>query len=230
MEIINTPLGIQIKSEKLCVLFGNKSADINSISASYKGLTFKRIKQVHGDHIVSSNPHSIDFSAEADAHFTTSAHLGLCISTADCAPIMLYCPTIKMILGLHAGWRGIEKRILPKALELLRRKGSDPVKIHCFVGPHIQFKNFEVQDDVKDLLLKSCRHSSLKLSAVKPVSESKSLVDLSAILKMQASEFNIPEKNCYFDLTDTVNDRNFHSHRRDKENSGRQLSFIALTS
>lgn len=228
MDIKITALGVEIESEKFIVLFGNKSADITALNSAYPKFKFKRIKQVHGSHIVSTSPHSIDFASEADAQFSSSIQLGLCIATADCAPIMLFCPTLKMIVGIHAGWRGIEKRIVPRSIEHLKRKGSDLAKVQVLVGPHIQFNSFEVNDDVKDLLLASAKNSRLRLNPVKPISETKSFVDLQAILKKQISEFQIPEKNQYHNGTNTVTNTDFHSYRRDKESSGRQLSFIAM--
>ncbi|RMG77015.1 MAG: laccase domain-containing protein, partial [Bacteroidetes bacterium] len=51
-----------------------------------------------------------------DALITKERNLALCISIADCTPILLFDKKNKVIAGVHSGWRGTEKRILHKTL------------------------------------------------------------------------------------------------------------------
>lgn len=211
-------------------LFGNKKSNIDNLPSQFPQIKFKRIKQTHGDRIVHTSPHSIDFASEADGQYSNERDLGLCISTADCIPIFLYHSEPQWVVGIHAGWRGIEKRIVPKAIAQLRKQGCDPKKLLVFIGPHIQKISFEVGNDIRDRLLSSVLLSE-KDSFFSESSNSaslKSFVDLHLILKEQLQESRVESTNCYFDVKDTAADSNYHSFRRDKESSGRQISWIAL--
>ena len=60
----------------------------------------------------------------------------LCISTADCIPVLCYDTRRKVIAAIHAGWRGTVKRIVEKTLdkmvELYGTKGED---VQAYIGP-----------------------------------------------------------------------------------------------
>lgn len=226
MKVESHELGTLLETETFLALFGNRDSQISNVQQMFQGLKFKRIKQVHGNRVVHTSPHSIDFSSEADAHYTSDQLLGLCIATADCVPVLLYHDNPRWICSIHAGWRGVENRILSKAVSSLSRAGCKPESLQVFVGPHIQRTSFEVGNDVRDQLLKSFKGDP-ELVWDK-VTEHKSKVDLHQILKFQMLEHGISLDHAFFEMKDTVTDASFHSFRRDRENSGRQLSFIAL--
>ena len=112
---------IFFEDENIQVFFGKKEDQIQSLNNKFPTRQFKRIKQVHGDKAVHTSPHSIDFSKEADAHYTGEKNLGLAISTADCIPVMIYNENPMWISGIHAGWRGVLNKIVPKTIEALKR-------------------------------------------------------------------------------------------------------------
>jgi hypothetical protein len=226
MKVENHSLGTWIETDSFQILLGNGNASISNLQSSFVPTNFRRIRQVHGDRVVHTSPHTIDFSHEADAHYTCDKGVGLCIATADCIPVFLYCHNPQWVVGIHAGWRGVEKRIVPKAIATLRRINCAPEEISVFVGPHIQKPSFEVGNDVRDQLLRSFSGDSPDL--YNEVSAEKSKVDLHQILKLQLIESGIEMDKCFFELKDTVTDSSYHSFRRDRENSGRQLSFITL--
>lgn len=131
------------------------------------------------------------------------------------------------VMGIHAGWRGIENRIVPKAVSLLTRQGCDPKNLMVFVGPHIRKSSFEVGNDVRDKLLKSFSPPR-KNDFYSEINNSKSYVDLELILNEQLQESLIHPANIFSENKDTVTDLNYHSFRRSKETSGRQISWISL--
>lgn len=226
MKIEQHSLGTLIETNSILALFGNKNSQVSNLQSSFPQIHFKRIKQVHGDRAVHTSPHSIDFSSEADAHYTSEKNLGLCIATADCIPVIIYNSQPTWIACIHAGWRGVEKRIVPKTISALVRNGCKADQMQIFVGPHIQKPSFEVGNDVRDLLLKS--FNGEKDSVWESISSEKSKVDLNQILKFQLMESGISLENAFFEMKDTVTDQDYHSFRRDRENSGRQLTFVAL--
>ncbi len=226
MKLKIHPLGTLVESDSFIALLGNRHSQIESLKSAFPDLNFKRIKQVHGDRIIHTSPHSIDFSSEADAHYTNEKKLGLCISTADCIPILIFHPNPFWISIVHAGWRGVEKRIVPKTISQMKKIGCFIEQIEVIVGPHIQLQSFEVENTVRDQLLKSCPQSDSSFFSA--ASENKSKVGLNLILRSQLIEGEIALSQIHFEMKDTFADLDYHSFRRDKENSGRQLSFIAL--
>lgn len=226
MKIDDHALGTLVETDSYIGFFGNRDAQLAQIQQAFPQINFKRIKQIHKDRIVHTSPHSIDFSNEADAHYTSERNLGLCISTADCIPVLIYSDEPRWIASIHAGWRGVDNRIVPKTIAVLERNGCQASRLQIAVGPHIQFASFEVGNDVRDSLLKSFQGE--KNTVWEKISEEKSKVNLHEILKYQLIESNIELENTYFEFKDTVTDPCYHSFRRDRETSGRQISFISL--
>lgn len=73
----------------------------------------------------------------------------LCISTADCIPVLCYDPLRQCMAAIHAGWRGTVSRIVGKTLRTLQSVyGSRPKDIVACIGPGISQAAFEVGDEV----------------------------------------------------------------------------------
>lgn len=226
MKVEDSSIGTLIETNLFTILFGNRNADATAIQKQFPTISMKRIKQVHGDQVIHTSPHAIDFSREADAHYSNEKNLGLVIATADCIPVILFHSNPKWIAAIHAGWRGVENRIVPKAIAQFVRLGCKAENISVFAGPHIQKPSFEVGNDVRDRLLGACDARDTSVSIA--VDGQKSLVDLNWILKAQLTECGIRLQNCFFEMKDTVQDRTYHSFRRDKDAAGRQLSLAFL--
>lgn len=86
-----------------------------------------------------------------DALITRLPGICLCISTADCIPILLYDRRHRAIAAVHAGWRGTVNFIVGHTLEqmhtLYGTRGED---ISAVIGPGISLQAFEVGDEVYD--------------------------------------------------------------------------------
>lgn len=226
MKITEDAWGYWIHIKGLQILFGGQKASFTNLQQSFPQIEFSRVKQTHGDNIVEVQTELI----EADAHWTQGSQ-ALCISTADCSPVMIWDPTRKIVASIHAGWRGVANRIVPKTLQLLKKQGSRPENLQIFIGPHIQMNSFEVEKDVHDTLLASMDMLPEELEQNQKLfsrqkDEKKILVDLNKILKFQIASEEIPAENLFCLHIDTFTDLRFHSHRRDKEGAGRQMSFI----
>ena len=62
----------------------------------------------------------------------------ICVSTADCVPILIYDKENDVIAAIHAGWRGTVKRIAEKAVELMKENyNCDPKNMVAAIGPSI---------------------------------------------------------------------------------------------
>jgi polyphenol oxidase len=102
-------------------------------------------RQVHGDTVL--DVAAVTEGAEADGLLTTSNELALCVLVADCVPIVLVDESTKCFATVHAGWRGLEKRILERAVSMFARSQT----LHAFLGPAISFEGYQVGPEVAAL-------------------------------------------------------------------------------
>lgn len=232
MNLEQTKLGYEIRTPHLVVFFGGKDAQIQTLKESYSHYNFKRVKQIHSDAVIETSNTSEDLVPIADAHYTTENNLALCVITADCVPVMIYHHRTGIIAGIHAGWRGVANRIIPKTIEQLAKKGAPAAELEVIIGPHIQKESFEVGNDVRDQILASLGPLSPteRIQFATPLQEGKSLVDINQVVRTQLSQCGIANDHLFDLHIDTVKNTDFHSHRRDKEKAGRQISFICRTS
>ena len=73
-----------------------------------------------------------------DALITREPSVCLCISTADCIPILLYDHRHQAIAAVHAGWRGTVNRIVRHTLERMQTLyGTEGKDVQAVIGPGI---------------------------------------------------------------------------------------------
>jgi YfiH family protein len=174
-------------------------------------------KQTHSDIVNVVDKFTKDL--EGDALITKSENLGLAISTADCTNIYLYDSENKVIAAVHSGWMGTEKKILEKTLKILTDKfNSNPENIFAYFGPSICQKSYEVGEEFK---------KKFDGKYMLPKNE-KLLLDLKAVNKDMLLSNGIMKEHIEIDDICSFDNKNFHSYRRDKENSGRALGVIAI--
>ena len=86
---------------------------------------------------------------EVDAVVTHLKGFCLCVSTADCVPVLIYDKAKGVIAAVHAGWRGTVGRIVEKTLEVMRTHyGTEGKDVVACIGPGISLESFEVGDEV----------------------------------------------------------------------------------
>lgn len=228
MKVTETNLGFLIETPQITALLGGEKAQLPNLKASFEDYDFIRVKQTHSDIVVHSKDLALDYQIEADAHFTDLTNAALCISTADCLPVLLYDAKTEVIASIHAGWRGVANQIVPKTFQRLHSQGSSAQDIHVIIGPHIQMASFEVTHEVRDTILASIEFGATDSESIyhQNLNAEKSLVDLNQVMRTQLQNCGVTFDNLYNLHIDTFIDPRFHSYRRDREKSGRQLSFI----
>ena len=88
---------------------------------------------------------------DVDAVVTHLKGFCLCVSTADCVPILLYDKVKQVVAAVHAGWRGTVGRIVGKTLEAMKSHyGTEGKDVIACIGPSISLESFEVGDEVYD--------------------------------------------------------------------------------
>ena len=197
--------------------FFGKDLSRADLEKSFTNLCF--LKQVHGSEIVKA-----DFNEPiADGHWTENKKKSLVIQTADCLPVMIYLPKQRLSLAIHAGWRGVEQKIVSKSLSQLPVDKFDP--IHLYIGPHIQQKSFETDKDVAVSLLKAHNVSLESLFCTEQ--DNKFYIDLAALvvrevemLKLQIDVLNVTK-------IDTKTNDHYYSYRAG-DRGGRNYSVISL--
>ena len=84
-----------------------------------------------------------------DALITRMPGCCICISTADCIPVLLYDRQRRIVAAVHAGWRGTVNRILAKTLHRMQSAyGTRGTDVIACIGPGISLDSFEVGDEV----------------------------------------------------------------------------------
>lgn len=176
-------------------------------------------KQIHSDIVtLVENP---VFVGESDAMITNKKKVGLAISTADCTPVFIYDKANEVISGVHSGWRGTEQRIVEKVLRILsERFNSKPENLYAFVGPSISKENYEVGEEVASLF--DSKYSSLQQNG-------KYLLDVKLANYDMLINYGVPANNVEISGICSYDNKNMHSYRRDKQNSGRAVGIICMS-
>ena len=160
-----------------------------------------------------------------DALVTNIPGQCLCISTADCIPVLCYDRHLRVAAAVHAGWRGTVARIVEKTLDRMREVyGTRAEDIVACIGPGISLDAFEVGDEV----FEAFRDAGFPMDRIAR-RLSKWHLDLWEANRLQLLERGVPEAQvsvsglCTYRLNET-----FFSARRQGIRSGRILSGILL--
>lgn len=147
----------------------------------------------------------------------------LCVSTADCIPILFHDTRLKAIAAVHAGWRGTVARIVEKALRTMSRLyGTDAKDVAACIGPGISVDAFEVGDEVYEAF----RDAGFDMRRI-ATRKGKWHIDLWEANRIQMLDSGIrPENIETAGICTYGNCKDFFSARRLGIHSGRILSGI----
>jgi YfiH family protein len=113
-----------------------------------------RVKQVHGNvvRVVKKGDVPADASEQrpdGDAIVSNVPGLTLAVMVADCVPILLYDRFRGVAAAIHAGWRGTCARVVPAAIDVMRREfGVDPADVAAAIGPSAGPRDYEVGESL----------------------------------------------------------------------------------
>ena len=173
--------------------------------------------QVHGDKILLVKEER-DFSEPIDGYDGVFVKglmkYVLLIMSADCLPIF-FIDTKKLFYGaVHSGWRGTEKNIVAKMIDLFVQNGSDVKDLEMFVLPSICYRHYEVGHEFK-------QYFNYGLWEI----NDHYYLDLWTVNEMQAMNKGILPNNIFNTRICTFEDNALFSYRRDG-NTGRNINFI----
>jgi polyphenol oxidase len=193
--------------------FLNRDGWLKEFGLKHDELAF--LKQVHGNDILFvDRPGLYD---GADGLITNVPDLTLGILVADCAAVLAVDPENAIIGAFHAGWRGAVNGIVEHGITKMRLLGAQ--NIHLWMSPCISTSSFEVGEEVAE---------QFPSEFVVRQGYDKPHVDLKGYIREQILKMKIPAHNIQTDHRCTVENKMFHSFRRDKNLSGRMMAFISI--
>lgn len=193
----------------------------------WPGYRLVHLKQVHSDviHIILDFPNA---TLRGDALITALPRLVLIIKTADCVPVLLVDKKKRIIAAVHCGWKGTRLRLLENVVSAMEmRFGSLPADILAALGPSIGASCYEVGEEVR----RAFRANGFPDALFRPIPGRplKYLFDLREANRLQLRHQGLRDGNIFSVDICSHCDPRFPSYRRDRANSGRMLSFIALS-
>jgi YfiH family protein len=175
--------------------------------------------QVHGARALRADGRGVAATRaeEADALVTSTAGDAVAVRVADCVPVLLAAPGAGVVAAVHAGWRGVARRVIGAALGEM---AVDPGGVIAAVGPCIGPCCFEVGDEVAAEIAAAAGEGVV----VRRPGE-KARVDLRAAAAAQLAAAGARAVEQVGGCTRCEAGR-FHSYRRDGKASGRMLAAI----
>ncbi|HMF76834.1 MAG TPA: peptidoglycan editing factor PgeF [Bryobacteraceae bacterium] len=174
---------------------------------------YTNLKQIHSSKVVVADGRRGSLE-EGDALITSEAGNWIGIRTADCVPILIADPENRVAAAIHAGWRGTVASIVRHAVEKMTQDfRTDPGRLLVAIGPAIGPCCFEVGPEVAQQFHSNARTIDLATA------NSQRLIDAGVAL-----EHIEVMRLC----TVCSGPGQFHSFRRDKEQSGRMVSAICI--
>lgn len=176
----------------------------------------KWLRQVHGCDVVDAD--ALAGVPEADAAVARSANTVCAVLVADCIPVLLADRAGSAVAIAHAGWRGLARGVLERAMERLDRP---PEELLAYLGPGIGPGAFEVGPDVRDAFLAGDARAE---AAFSPRSPGKWMADLFLLARQRLARCGVTRIHGG-DLCTYSDPRRFYSYRRDGA-TGRMAALI----
>lgn len=189
-----------------------------------------RVLTVDADFLSLSQTEANEVLYGVDAVVTNQPGVFLCVTTADCVPILLYDRGKEAIAVIHAGWRGTVGHIVENSLrEMEHQYGTFAGDVIVGMGPAISQPHYEVGDELVELFREKGFDLSDKDVCYREPRSGKWHIDLTEINRRELIRLGVPEKQversglCTFERREL-----FFSARRQTIHSGRMLTGIKL--
>ncbi len=202
------------------------------LAAEVLGVSPERVcfaEQVHGREVAVVLPgqggrDAVDVAADAVVSMVPG--VACAVRTADCVPILIGDAETGAVCAIHAGWRGVEAKVVGAALARLRALIGGSGVLIAAIGPYVGLEVFEVSTEVAERLrLASPEPNVVEHQAGKPH------VDLGRIVRAQLLDLGVaPERIEQVGGCTASDPERWFSYRRDGARSGRHLHAIVVRS
>jgi YfiH family protein len=182
--------------------------------------------QVHGTIVASTNEAGAVEPEQADAIISARPRQCVGIVTADCVPILAASASGRAVAAIHAGWRGLAAGVVQQGLLALatHARGDSLVAV---IGPHIGPCCYEVDEPVTTALMQRFGLPATE-PALRVTRPGHALLDLAALVERELERVEVaPAARARVPGCTRCDADRFHSYRRDGEQAGRLLHFIA---
>jgi len=195
-------------------------------------------KQIHADGVVvvdaedagrgSTEEDSI--VEDADALVTDTPGLSLCVTLADCVPVVIFDPERGVVGLAHAGWGGTVSRISSRTVEVMRERfGCDPATIFAAIGPSIGPAGYEVGEDVIERARAGYGERAAEILA--PAPDGKAFFDLWTANRIDLEEADVDAARIEVSgIAGNEHLDEFYSHRHEGPETGRFITAVTLSS
>jgi polyphenol oxidase len=187
------------------------------------------MKQVHGDCLIEVKDTNVKEAGEADGMVTRAQNAFLGVLTADCVPMLFLAREQKIVAVVHAGWRGTLNGIAGKTVKFfLENYGVLPSELEVALGPSIDACCYEIGRDVAQPLIE--QWDELATSSIE-IRDNKTYLHLRNLNEGILHRAGVPQSQIFRvgPCTSCAKD-DFFSYRREKKQTGRQISFIGWQS
>jgi len=187
----------------------NRERFLEKLNLSGKNLV--SIKSISGSNIEMVSKEDLEnFIDDTDGLITAHKNVYLAITVADCLPVIIFDPKKEVIGLLHCGWKGVEKKIIEKAVNKMKDIfNSAPRDIIAGIGPGIGTCHFEVKEDLME------KFTSYPEAFRKE--DGKNFMDLRLVAQKKLGECGVIQENIAVspDCTYCRQDK-YYSYRRDR--------------
>jgi polyphenol oxidase len=156
---------------------------------------------------------ALDAVAGTDALVTTSSTVVLVTLVADCVPVVLFDPEVRVLATVHAGWRGTAAGVVAAALDAMGSLGARPGSTIAAVGPAVSPDTYQVGDEVHAAFERSFGERALGQRLLVPVAPGRWLADLPRANRLALLEAGVPAGSVHLTATPTGPGGPFFSDR-----------------
>lgn len=161
-----------------------------------------------------------------DAMYTKDPELWLFSFHADCTPVMIYCEDMNIVAEIHSGWKGTVNEIVGKvASHLINNENCNPHHMYVYIGPAIEYRNFEAKDDIINLV----KQMSFDTSSFYTLKDDGAyLLNSKGLIQQQLLNLGVLKEHIHTSPYCTMeNDEMFFSYRKTKT-PHRNITLIKL--
>lgn len=109
-----------------------------------------QVKQVHSADVAIATPKdkgTVIPNKDGVLATGTLGPVSLAVVVADCVPLLLVDPVARVIVAVHAGWKGTLAGVATRAFVCMKEQGAHATDMYAAIGPHIGGCCYTVQKD-----------------------------------------------------------------------------------
>jgi len=159
---------------------------------------------------------------KTDAFITTEKNKFLFLVIADCLPVIIYDPMLKILALAHCGWKSTEAKLVGKVVDFLKEHfHTDPSNLLVGIGPGIHKESYKMANPAERQL---AGWSDFLLNTP----NGQTAIDIVGYNKSQLISAGVKEENIEISDIDNAADPRFFSHHRSKETGELEGRFAAV--